>query len=318
MPGVYSEILMAATLARERLDLLHSTSPVYRVPLSYRGRVVTTYYDLAIFRLPELFPKFSVATTKAYYKYMARKTDHIIAVSDSTKKDIVELLAFPEKRITRVYNGIDSRFFSDVKYDREVFLKKYEIRGRYFLFLGTLEPRKNLPRVMEAFSIFKKSLQEKNGQSLSGGTFPYQLLIVGKRGWLSDVYRQMAIDLGIDKETVFTGYVSGDDLKPLYENAEIFVMPSLYEGFGQTIVEAMACRTPVLAGNVSSIPEVTGGSALLVDPHDTEGIANAIQNLVESDELRKTLAEKGFERAKNFSWSKTAAETLEVYKKAGA
>ncbi|HBB37239.1 MAG: Glycosyl transferase group 1 [Candidatus Moranbacteria bacterium GW2011_GWC1_45_18] len=304
MPGAYSEILGLATYAREKLDVLHVTSPLYRVPATYRGKIITTFYDFAPYRVSELFPKISTARIKALYKFMAKKSDRIIAVSESTKKDAKEILGFPEKNISVVYNGIDKRFFEACSIPAEKIRKDYGISGKYILFLGTLEPRKNLTRVLEGFSRFKNSFR---------GQFDHQLVVAGKRGWLFKEYFQQAEDLGINNDVIFTGYVGGDDLKPLYSHAEFFVMPSLYEGFGQTIVEAMACGTPCLVSRVASIPEIAGDAALYVNPHDTEGIGNAMEKLAGDKNLRDELVKKGKEQAKKFSWEKCARETLEVY-----
>jgi len=306
MPGAYSEILGLATYSRENLDILHSTSPLYRVPASYRGKVVTTFYDFAMYREPDLFPKLSSAKTKTLYSFMAKMSNHVIAVSNSTKEDVKKYLGCLDKKVSVVYNGIDRRFFEDCNYKREDLLGKFGIRDKYILFLGTLEPRKNLARVIEAFSKEKKELGDK---------FDYQLLVVGKRGWLAEEYRRMAEDLEVEKDVLFTGYVSGDELKPLYCHSEFFVMPSLYEGFGQTIVEAMACGAACLVSKVSSIPEIAGDAVYYVDPHDTEGIGKAMAELAGNRELRESLGAKGREQAKKFSWEKCAQETLEVYKK---
>jgi glycosyltransferase involved in cell wall biosynthesis len=138
--------------------------------------------------------------------------------------------------------------------------------------------------------------------------------VAGKRGWLFQEYFQQAEDLGIGNEVIFTGYVGGDDLKPLYTHAEFFVMPSLYEGFGQTIVEAMACGTPCLVSRVASIPEIAGEAAFYVNPYDTEGIGKAMEKLARDRDLREKLSAAGREQAKKFSWEKCARETLEVYK----
>ena len=305
MPGAYSEILGMATFARENMDVLHTTSPLYRVPASYRGKIVTTFYDFASYRVPELFPRLSTAKLKTLYSFAAKKSDRIIAVSESTKKDAQKFLGYPEDKITTIYNGIDKRFFGDGVFLKDDLKKAYGIFDKYILFLGTLEPRKNLSRVLEAFAKFKKDYKNN---------FDYQLVVAGKRGWLAEEYRQTAEDMGIDNEVVFTGYVGGDELKPLYANAEFFVMPSLYEGFGQTIVEAMASGAPCLVSKVSSIPEIAGEAAYFVDPHDTEGIAKGMAELASSKELREKLSTAGKEQAKKFSWEKCAQETLEVYK----
>ncbi len=306
MPGAYSEILGMATYAREKMDVLHTTSPLYRVPASYRGKIVTTFYDFAPYRAPELFPRLSAAKLKTLYSFAAKKSDRLIAVSDSTKNDAAEFLGYPAEKIKMIYNGIDRRFFElagegtagDVK-------NLYGIKNKYILFLGTLEPRKNLSRVLDAFARFKKDY---------GNNFDYQLVVAGKRGWLTEEYFQQTEDLGIKEDVIFTGYVGGEELKPLYAHADFFVMPSLWEGFGQTIVEAMACGAPCLVSKVASIPEVAGDAALYVDPHDTEGIAKAMAKLADDKNMRKELGAKGREQAKKFSWEKCARQTLEVYR----
>jgi glycosyltransferase involved in cell wall biosynthesis len=305
MPAAYSEILGMATLAREKIDVLHTTSPLYRVPASYRGKIVTTFYDFAPYRVPDLFPKLSTAKLKTLYRFAAKKSDRIIAVSESTKKDVHDILGYPSEKITMVYNGIDNRFFKNEEYSVDDLKKGYGIFGKYILFLGTLEPRKNLSRVLEAFAKFKDSYQ---------GTFDYQLVVAGKKGWLTEEYFQQAQDRGIENDVVFTGYVGGDELKPLYSGAEFFVMPSHYEGFGQTIVEAMACGAPCLVSNVSSIPEIAGEAGYFVNPIDTDGIAKGMAELAGNKELREKLSAAGREQAKKFSWEKCAEETLEVYK----
>jgi len=305
MPVAYSEILGLATYSREKLDVLHTTSPLYRVPASYRGKVITTFYDFAIYREPDLFPKLSVAKTKTLYSFMAKMSNHVIAVSASTKEDVKKYLGCLDSKVSVVHNGIDRRFFEDCSYDRESLKEKFGIKDKYILFLGTLEPRKNLARVIEAFSKAKKNL---------GGKFDYQLLVAGKRGWLFKEYFQMAEDLGLKNDVIFTGYVGGDELKPLYCFSEFFVMPSLWEGFGQTIVEAMACGAPCLVSKVSSIPEIAGDAVYYVDPHDTEGIAKGMAELAGNEELRARLSASGVKQAKKFSWEKCARETLAVYK----
>jgi glycosyltransferase involved in cell wall biosynthesis len=307
MPGAYSEILGLATYAREKLDVLHVTSPLYRVPAAYRGKIVTTFYDFAPWRVPDLFPRLSTAKIKTLYKFAAKKSDRIIAVSASTKKDVQEFLGFAENKIDVVYNGLDRRFLEESRYSKEDLKKLYNLTDRYILFLGTLEPRKNLARILEGFAKFRKTFREK---------FNYKLVVAGKRGWLFREYFQMAEDFGIRDDVVFTGYVGGDELKPLYTHCEFFVMPSLWEGFGQTIVEAMACGAPCLVSKVSSIPEIAGEAVRYVDPHDTEGIGQAMKELAGNRKLREKLSAAGKVQAQKFSWEKCARETLEVYRSA--
>ena len=305
MPGAYSEILGLATYAREKLDVLHSTSPLHRVPTAYRGKIVTTFYDFAPYRVPDLFPRLSTAKIKTLYSFMAKKSDRIITVSESTKKDAQEFLGFPAERIDVIYNGLDKRFLDERTGSAEDIKKIFGIKDKYILFLGTLEPRKNLMRTIEAFSRFKNAWQEK---------FDYQLVIAGKKGWLTEEYFQLAEDLEIKNDVIFTGYVGGEELKPLYSYAEFFVMPSLWEGFGQTVVEAMACGAPAIVSKVSSIPEIAGDAVYYVDPHDTEGIGKAMLKLAGEKDLRETMSALGREQAKKFSWEKCARQTLDVYR----
>jgi glycosyltransferase involved in cell wall biosynthesis len=189
-------------------------------------------------------------------------------------------------------------------------LGKFGIEKPYILFLGTLEPAKNVTRLLEAFALFKDKMKKQKGNK-----FDYQLVLAGKRGWLSQEYHHLVKDLGLTKDVVFTGYVIGDELVPLFRNAHFFVMPSLCEGFGMTVLEAFATGTPAIISNVSSLPEIAGEAARFVNPVNTEEIAEAMADFANSDEQEKEkYVQKGFEQAKKFDWEKTAQETLEVYR----
>lgn len=308
LPGAYNEILGMATLVREKLDLLHATSPSSRIPLGYRGKTLVTFHDLAVYKIPELFPKIYRAKNRAVLSMMADKADRIITVSNSTKKDVQEIFGLPEKKMEVIYSGLDRRFFDAHDVPREKILGRYGVTGKYILFLGTLEPVKNIGRLFEAFKIFKNSLKKENGKS------DYKLIMAGKKGWLGDEYKQMAKDLGIGKDVIFTGYVIGDDLVPLFRNADFFVMPSLYEGFGSTILEAFATETPTIVSNVSSIPELVDSAAELVNPLDVNEIARAMLKLAKDEKVKEYYRQRGKEQAKKFDWEKCARETLEIYK----
>lgn len=308
LPGVYNEILGVATLNKEKLDILHSPSHMSRIPSSYNRKTIVTINDLTAIKIPEVLPKVSRMKSLALLNLMTSKADKIIAVSDSIKRDIVENFKGTEKKIEVVYSGFDKRLFEDYEdLDKERILSKYEIKDKYILFLGTLEPVKNIARLFEAFKIFKNNLKKEGIQH------DYKLVMAGKRGWLSNEYKQVAKDLGLNKSVVFTGYVIGDELVPLFRNAEFFVLPSLYEGFGSTILEAFATDTPVLASNVSSIPEIAGEAALLVNPIDTKEIANNMIKLAKDGNLRNELRIKGRKQVEKFNWEKCARETLAVY-----
>lgn len=308
LPGAYNEILGTATLARENLDILHSTSPLSRIPISYRGKCVVTFHDLAIYKCPQCFSAVKSAHDKTVYNLMVKKADKIIAVSQSTKKDLEDLFKIPEEKVKVIYSGLDKRFFNSPAIDAQKVLAKFGITKKYILFLGTLEPVKNISRLLESFATFKEEYKKSNKK------FDYQLVLAGKRGWLAKEYSQTAKDLGLAKDVAFTGYIIGDELVPLFKNAEFFIMPSLYEGFGMTVLEAFATGTPAIVSDVSSIPEIAGDAAELVNPLDVKGIADAMIKFATDENLRNSYREKGLRQVEKFDWEKTARETLEVYK----
>jgi glycosyltransferase involved in cell wall biosynthesis len=246
---------------------------------------------------------------KAVANLMASKAEKIIAVSQSIKNDLEKFLKVDENKSSVIYSGLDERFFEESEVAEAKVLGKHDITKKYILFLGTIEPSKNIARLLEAFSKFKSMKKAK-----SGGKFEYQLVLAGKRGWLAGEYHQIIKDLGLSKDVVFTGYVIGDELVPLFRGAEFFVMPSLYEGFGMTVLEAFATKTPAIISNVSSLPEIAGDAARFVNPLDTKELALAMSEFSASNQLREEYVQKGLEQAKKFDWDKTARETLEIYK----
>lgn len=310
LPGAYNEILGTAILAREHLDVVHTTSPMSRIPVSYRGKVIVTVHDLAAYKVPEVFPKLKRARIKTTTSLMIKHADKIIAVSESTKKDIQEIFGTKDETIKVVSSGFDRRLFEESKVSREKVLEKYGINGdkKYILFLGTIEPIKNITRLLEAFKSFKEDRIKKFGKC------EYRLVMAGKNGWLAQEYRQITKDLGIAKDVIFTGYIIGDELVPLFHNADFFVMPSLYEGFGMTVLEAFATGTPAIVSGVSSIPEVAGDAALMVDPMKAESIAEAMERFASDDNLKQEFRQKGLKQVEKFDWIKCARETLEIYK----
>ncbi len=310
LPVAYSEILGTATSMKENLDVLHSTSPMSRIPAGYRGKTITTVYDLAVIKVPDVFPILARTKAKTLLNFAINKADKLIAVSASTKKDICETFKCPAEKVQVIYSGFDKRLSEKSNLPRAEVLKKYGMNEdeKYLLFLGTIEPLKNITRLMEAFAIFKKRLESENKK------FNYKLIIAGKRGWLAAEYKQLAKDLGIGREVIFTGYIIGDDLAPLFAQADFFVMPSLYEGFGTTVLEAFATGVPAILSNVSSIPEIAGDAAKLVNPLDTKEISNAMYQFSQDENLKNSYRAKGKIQVEKFNWEKCARETLEVYK----
>jgi len=309
LPGAYNEILGTATFQKEKLDVLHTTSSYNRIPMSYSGKTIVTFHDMAIFNVPQCLPMVKRTRDKAVDHLMAHKADKIIAVSEALRADVKKFLNVPDEKITVIYSGLDERFFNQSEADENKVLGKYDITKKYILFLGTLEPSKNISRLLEAFAIFKQKQKQKNSNK-----FDYQLVLAGKRGWLSREYQQIIKDLNLTKDVVFTGYIIGDELVPLFHGAEFFVMPSLYEGFGMTVLEAFATQTPAIISRVASLPELAGDAAHFINPLDTEELATAMMLFASDENLRGQYRVKGLEQAKKFNWDKTALKTIEIYK----
>jgi glycosyltransferase involved in cell wall biosynthesis len=205
---------------------------------------------------------------------------------------------------------LDQRFYDANNQENfQKVLDKFGITKKYVLFLGTLEPSKNVPRLLAAFAKFKQKQKQQNMDK-----FEYQLVLAGKSGWLDKQLHQQVKDLGLSKDIVFTGYIIGDDLVPLFKKAEFFIMPSLYEGFGMTVLEAFATQTSAIISKVSSLPELAGEAAHFINPLDIDDIANSLSLFAEDEILRNKYRALGLEQAKKFDWDKCALETLAIYK----
>jgi glycosyltransferase involved in cell wall biosynthesis len=267
---------------------------------------VVTVHDLGYLHYPEAHRLLDRFYLDLSTRYNARAATHLIADSAATKRDLIERYGIGPSKITVVYPGYDVAIFQPVKDEGiiEAVKARYDIIGDYILFVGTLQPRKNLTRLIEAFSNIRYPISN------------IQLVIAGKKGWLYEqIFRQVK-ELGLEGEVVFTGYVPAGDLPALLSGARLFVFPSLYEGFGLPVLEAMSCGTPVVCSNASSLPEVAGDAAVLVDPLDVEDLAMAMERVLSDEELRAELIERGFEQARKFSWERCARETLDVLESA--
>jgi len=312
LPGVYSEVLINATLLREKLDILHSLGGI--IPLAYRGKTIVTFANLAIHKHSDMFPRYQ-RLSASFTRTILNKATAIITDSRASKADVIDHFGISREKITPIYKGIDQRFFNrvDEKEIRRV-KEKYNIRGKYFLFLSTIKPINNLVRLVEIFAgvhqRFLKNISE------DGGQFHYQLVLAGKEGWLSgEEVREMAKNLRINKDVVLTGYIPAEDLNGLFQGADIFLFPPYYEEFGAPALEAMASGVPVIASKIPTLMETLDGAAFFVDPADGEGWVEAIRNLIMNNASREKLIKAGSDQAKKYTWEKTAEETLAVYKK---
>lgn len=309
LPGVYNEILGAAILSRESLDVLHVTSAEMRIPSTYRGKVIVTMHDMGMYRIPTYYKKMWRARMQLVHRMILPKADRIIAVSEAIRSDLVRFGEAVHAKTTVIHSGIDERFFSYKGVNERSVPKKFGITKKYILFLGTIEPSKNVTRLLHAFSLFKESRAKRSRQEKCD----YQLLIAGKPGWLSQDIKNFVADLQLTKDVRFTGYVIGDEVVPLFHQAQFFVLPTLYEGFGTTILEAFATGTPAIVGDGGSVSEIAGDAARLVNPIDVKEIASAMIDFADNDDIREVYKQKGVERAKQFDWQKTASATLAIY-----
>jgi glycosyltransferase involved in cell wall biosynthesis len=302
LPIIYSHFLISAFLKRENLDVWHS--PTTNLPPSYDEPSIVTVRDLSIYKFPKLFSSSQFLNVKIIMPNALKRAKKIIAISQSIKQDLIKIFKTPANKIEVIYNGINKElFYSLPKSEIEKIKNQYKIKENFILFLGTLEPRKNIETLIEAYELFQKN-----------STTKYQLVIAGKDGWNAQKIHKQTSRSPYKNEIIFTGYIGPENLNALFSEAKVFVFPSLYEGFGTPVIEAMAKKIPVITSNIESLSEITAGSVILINPHKKQEISKALEIILNNEELRVKLIEKGFKRAKEFCWEKCAEKTLEVYK----
>ena len=278
------------------IDLYHATDFV--LPPT-RARSLLTVHDLSFVRVPEAASPALKAYLDVVVPRSVRRANHVLADSQATKDDFIALYGTPPEKVTVLLSGVDARFRP---VSNPAVRGKYKLPQRPFIFsVGTVQPRKNYARLIQALALLRQ-----RGVDLA-------LVISGGRGWLEDpIYA--AIDEAKMREFVhFIGFADDADLPALYSAARVTAIPSLYEGFGLPVLESMACGTPVLTSNVSSLPEVAGDAALTVDPTDVDALANQLDRLVHDEALRSDLTAKGLARAQTFTWDRSAAQLHEIY-----
>jgi len=296
-------------------------SPTHYAPRFSPIPTVISIMDLSYIHFPELFRKSDLYQLKNWTSYSVKKAKKILTISEASKNDIIKMYKAREDKVVVTYPGIKMTS-SKLKVQSSKLLKeKYGIEGDYILFVGTLQPRKNIVRLIEAFSKLShnysssersESRSQKDGSRLRSNNKELQLVIVGKKGWMYEDILKAPKKFGIEDKVRFLDFVSDEDLQLFYQNALCFVLCSLYEGFGLPVVEAMKYGCPVITSSVSSLPEAGGEAALYVDPENVNDIASKINRVLEDNKLREEMIKKGHAQAKKFSWEKTAKETLRV------
>jgi len=279
-------------------DVVHST--VNTLPLMAGRPTVLTIHDLSFLRFPDRLPPGRRAFLGAAVPVSARRATRVIAISESTKRDIVELLRVPEDRIRVVHQGVDARF----RPGPSAVAGEYFGGRPYILHVGTLEPRKNIDLLVRAFS----------GLRRDGA--PHVLALIGARGWMYEPLFHLVRSLGLEDHVRFLDYVPPDELPRWYNGADLFAYPSAYEGFGLPVLEAMACGVPTVTSNASSLGEVAGTAALTVEAGSDTDLRGAMARVLENPSLAANLRQSGLVRAREFTWEKTARRTAEVYEEA--
>jgi glycosyltransferase involved in cell wall biosynthesis len=305
-PRLWTHLRLALELHRHPPDVLFV--PAHVLPVYCPVPTVVTVHDLGYLHYPETHRPFDRWYLNWTTRRHSRVAGEIIADSLTTKQDLIEFYGTNPDRITIIYLGRDESLapVTDAKIIEQA-KARYNIEGDYLLYLGTLHPRKNLARLIDAFHTAIVSLRNDD----------LKLVIAGKRGWLYNEIFERVQQLDLTKRVIFPAYVTNEDKPALLSGSLAYVFPSLYEGFGLPALEAMACGTPVLTSNCSSLPEVAGEAALLVDPHQTAEIAEGLVALITDADLRGQLVEKGFQQIQGFSWQKSAAQLLEILERVG-
>jgi glycosyltransferase involved in cell wall biosynthesis len=301
---VWMQTTATRLLRKLQPDVAHFTNGM--VPFASPVPTVVTIHDMSLTMYPRYHPVRRVVLNRPLVDFSARRADAIITVSQSAKRDIIRLYGIPSDRVHVIHEAAAPTFgrvTSTAELERV--RQRYSLADRFILYVGTIEPRKNLPSLIEGFARRSKA-----------GDLPHQLVCVGPYGWLSRDIERHIERLDIRRAVRFTGYVPFGDLPALYTMADLFVFPSLYEGFGLPVIEAMACGTPVITGRVAALEEVAGGAVEHIDHLDPATIGGALVALARSRERREQLRACGLARAKQFSWQRAAQETLAVYRRA--
>ncbi len=278
----------------------------YHVPPFVPGKSVVVVCDMVYKSFPETVCWKTKTMLDMNLKASCRRADMIITISEFSKREIMKYFKVSSNKITVAYCGVDRSIFNENIPEETIckVLDKFDLPRKYLLYLGTLEPRKNIERLIEAYSIIKREKPEET---------PI-LVIAGRKGWMYDAIFEKVRKLGLRDSIIFTGYIEDNDVPVLMRGALVFLFPSLYEGFGLPVIEAMACGTPVLTSTASSLPEVAADSALLVDPYSVNDIAEAMNSLTRDETLRNELSQKGLARADVFSWNATAETFMNIFR----
>jgi glycosyltransferase involved in cell wall biosynthesis len=301
---------LSLALGQQKPDLVHI--PHHDCPFMMPGRLVVTIHDCVHVK----FPPENLSRLRRYELYWRTKralesASQILAVSNSTRDDLVNIFNLDAGRISVVHNALDERFSpAENGPDRKTVLERYQLHDPFILYSGRIRPHKNIHRLIEAFAVLKSELRDDEQYR------NLKLIVIGDELSRHQYLRLTVVRSGVQQDVRFFGFVPNSILRVFYQSAALFAFPSLYEGFGLPPLEAMASRTPVLASNTSSLPEVLGDAALLVNPENVFEIARGMKSILMEDALRARLVERGMKHISKFSWATAARQVIEAYKRA--
>lgn len=306
-PFMWTQRVFPFLLRNDKPDVLFM--PIQMLPFlkAKKQKSVVTIHDLAFLLYPETFPAKDAFLHKLYVREAITKANHLIAITEATKRDIIKFYNIDPDKITVIYHGVDKIRFRQIQKGEEYLVNdvktKYNIKKPYILYIGNVQPRKNIQGLIKAYQQLRANTKHN-----------YQLIIAGAKAWLvDDVMKE--IGENYIEDIIFTGRFEDSELTPLLWGADLFVLPSFYEGFGLPILEAMACGVPTAVSNTPSLVEVGGEASLSFDPHNIDDIAKVLDNIISNPNLRQEMIIKGLERASKFSWNRCAKETIKIIEK---
>ncbi len=299
---VWEQTILPWALKRIGAELVHGLVNV--LPLAAKLPSVVTVHDLSFVRMPEKLPPAKRLYLTRLCAASVSKADRVIAVSQQTANDLMTCFGVRARKIEVVYNGVAPHFLPGVSAETEAFRTSQGLPERFLLYLGTLEPRKNLARLIDGYALWR----EKNPALQD-----VELVLAGGKGWYYDEIFRRVQERKLEQVVHFPGFVPSPELPHWYRAAEAFVYPSLFEGFGLPVIEAMACGTPVICSDAASLLEIAGDAALTFPAEDTDALVRALETFFGQPELAEELTQRGLKRRHRFSWQETAQQTIEVY-----
>jgi glycosyltransferase involved in cell wall biosynthesis len=307
IPGTvpWDQIAVPWVARKKRLDLIFN--PKFTVPFIAKAKSIFVLHGSEWFVIPEHFRLYDQWYFKNFVPLYCRKAAAFVAVSDAVKADVVKHVGVKAEKVCAIHNGFDPGIFNPVR-DSQVLQKirqQYKLPEKFILWAGQIESRKNVSRLLQAFARISSEI-------------PHSLVMAGAQRWSTDAELRIIQDLGIQDRVIFTGWVTHSDLPAVYALADLFAFPSLYEGFGIPLLEAMACGCPIVTANTCAPPEVTDGASYLVDPLDVDDVAMGMRKVILDRDLREALILRGIERAKAFSWEKCARQLLDLFDRTAA